>query len=191
MTQSATMIYRKDGSLSLREAVVIFDENIDEIIEAVSLNIKDKKEEHEALHTEVLSFLDTDKQIELATEVHSIVIQNETQEMAHSLKALVRHKNAKNTSQSQHSITDTDIARAKEYPIQDLYIGKLRKQGSKFWGTCAFHVEKSASFVIDTRRNNWRCFGACGTGGDSIAFYAKMHNLDMRKDFTKIIRALV
>lgn len=191
MTQSATMNYRKGGSLSLREAVVIFDENVDEIIEAVSLNLKDRKEELETKNKEVLSLLTTESEKEIAKEVHKISVQNETQEMTHSLKALVRHKNAKNTPQSQHRITDTDIVRAKEFPIQDLYIGKLRKQGSKFWGTCPFHVEKSASFVIDTKRNNWHCFGSCGTGGDSIAFYAKMHNLDMRKDFTKIIRALI
>lgn len=172
--------------MRLYEAIDTFDENTSEIILALISNIQEKTKELETKHKEALSLLTTDREIELAQAVHKLSVQNEIQEMTHSLKALVRHKNAKNTPQSQHRITDTDISRAKEYPIQDLYIGKLRKQGSKFWGTCPLHNEKTASFTIDTKRNNYKCFG-CGIGGDSIDLYMRLHNTT----FIQAVKALI
>lgn len=177
--------------MKLHEAINIFEENLDDIIVAISSNMQDKILEIDTQKQEVLSLLTTDREKEIAEAVYKITVHNETEEIARALKALVRHKNAKNMPHSPTRITDADIDRAKQPPIQDLYAGKLRKQGAKLWGCCPFHSESTPSFVIDTKRNNWRCFGACGTGGDSIAFYAKMHNLDMRKDFIKIIKALI
>ena len=72
--------------------------------------------------------------------------------------------------------TEETIQRAKEYPFQDLYQGKLRKSGNRYIGLCPFHDEKHPSFFIFPE-NRWRCFGACAEGGDSINFAMKSLNL--------------
>ncbi len=173
--------------MRLYEAIDTFDENTSEIILALISNIQEKTKELETKHKEALSLLTTDREIELVKEVHKLSVQNEIEEMTHSLKALVRHKNAKNTPQSQHRITDTDISRAKEYPIQDLYTGKLRKATGKFaWcGKCELHNDSTASFYID-KNNNYHCFG-CGIGGDSIDLYMRLHNTT----FIQAVKALI
>jgi hypothetical protein len=75
------------------------------------------------------------------------------------------------------SITDLDIARAREMPITDYYNGKFRSDGKRLVGTCPFHSENHGSFVIYKDQNSWWCYGACGTGGDVIDFVMKQQNL--------------
>lgn len=178
------------GNIRLREAIQVFDENFDEILLSLTHNLNKKLFWIEVAHACTLTHLNTDTEIRIAEEAHKLKVEEETEEMAHSLKALVRYKNAKNSTLSPYAITDEDIAHAKEEPIQNLYSGRLRKQGVKLWGCCPFHSEDTPSFIIDTNKNNWHCFG-CNTGGDSIDFYARLNNLDSKKDFIKIIKALI
>jgi DNA primase len=51
----------------------------------------------------------------------------------------------------------------------------LKKAGRTYKACCPFHNEKTPSFVVDPVRGTWRCFGACATGGDVIAFAMKKH----------------
>ena len=45
----------------------------------------------------------------------------------------------------------------------------LRPAGAGKWkGPCPLHTEKTPSFKVDDGRQTWRCFGACGRGGDVI-----------------------
>lgn len=74
------------------------------------------------------------------------------------------------------SLSEEDIARAKQSPIEDHYEGRLRKVGSRFTGLCPFHQEKTPSFYIFSD-NHWHCFGACGEGGDVIKFVMKTKKL--------------
>ncbi len=78
------------------------------------------------------------------------------------------------TDQGQ-DITDLDISRAREYPITQLYEGKLRKSGARLFGSCPFHSEKHASFVVYPE-NKYHCFG-CLESGDSIAYVMKENNI--------------
>jgi hypothetical protein len=84
-------------------------------------------------------------------------------------------------------ITDAMIERAKAYPIERIYPGKLRHAGSKRWtGTCPMHKEKTASFYVFTSDNHWYCFGACQKGGDVISLYRALHGVS----FPQAVRAL-
>lgn len=63
------------------------------------------------------------------------------------------------------------------------YIGRyvqLKKRGTIFVGLCPFHNEKTPSFTVSPRRQTWHCFGACGTGGDVIAFAMRYHHCDFK-----------
>lgn len=52
------------------------------------------------------------------------------------------------------------------------YIGrtvKLRKEGRYYKGLCPFHSEKTPSFAVDPKRQQFKCFG-CGKQGDVLDF---------------------
>jgi hypothetical protein len=47
----------------------------------------------------------------------------------------------------------------------------LKRSGSNFVGCCPFHDEKSASFVVSPRKNNYVCYGCgkCFYGGEFVS----------------------
>ena len=44
-------------------------------------------------------------------------------------------------------------------------------------GLCPFHEEQTPSFRVDAERQRWRCWGACGIGGDSIDFLRNLRRM--------------
>ncbi len=56
-------------------------------------------------------------------------------------------------------------------------VGDLRQRGALYWARCPFHEERTPSFAVDPRRGTWRCFGACGEGGDVISFVERFDGL--------------
>lgn len=52
----------------------------------------------------------------------------------------------------------------------------LKKKGSKYWGCCPFHSEKTASFNVDINKQFFYCFG-CSKGGDAITFIKEIEHL--------------
>lgn len=72
-----------------------------------------------------------------------------------------------------------DLARAKQYPIENLYTGQLRKFGGRLTGLCPFHEEKTPSFVIFPD-NSFFCFG-CNAFGDSVDFLMKLKGCDFKE----------
>ncbi len=63
---------------------------------------------------------------------------------------------------------------------------KLKKMGRNFKGLCPFHQEKTPSFVVSPERQLWHCFGACGVGGDAIAFYMKWEHLSFPEALSEL-----
>lgn len=47
---------------------------------------------------------------------------------------------------------------------------ELRQCGKSWKGLCPFHDEKTPSFHVWPESQTFRCFGACGMGGDVIRF---------------------
>lgn len=63
------------------------------------------------------------------------------------------------------------------------YIGRttaLKRSGRNYSGLCPFHAEKTPSFYVTPDRGMWRCYGACGEGGDLFTFVQKRDNVDFR-----------
>jgi DNA primase len=46
---------------------------------------------------------------------------------------------------------------------------RLTISGENHKGCCPFHIEKTPSFIVNSKRQIWHCFG-CGMGGDVIYF---------------------
>jgi len=75
-----------------------------------------------------------------------------------------------------------DKDRAKQFPIENLYTGQLRKFGGKLSGKCPFHSkgdERTPSFFIYPD-NHWWCF-SCSEGGDVINYLMKLKGYEFKE----------
>lgn len=71
------------------------------------------------------------------------------------------------------------------------YIGRfvrLQKTGRNFRGLCPFHSERTPSFYVFPERGTWRCFGACGEGGDLFTFVQKREGVGFREALELLAR---
>ncbi len=58
---------------------------------------------------------------------------------------------------------------------------QLRKSGRTLKAPCPFHQERTPSFVVDSGRQTWHCFGACSEGGDIFSWVMKQQNVPFRE----------
>lgn len=86
---------------------------------------------------------------------------------------------------SSNTISLQKIETAREYPIADLYDGKLRRSGSNLVGLCPFHQEKTPSFYV-YRDNSFHCFGCSKHGNNAIDFLMARDGLE----FPEAVRRL-
>lgn len=56
-------------------------------------------------------------------------------------------------------------------------VSELKKKGALYWARCPFHEERTPSFAVDPRKGTWRCYGACGEGGDVLSFIERFDGL--------------
>ncbi len=71
------------------------------------------------------------------------------------------------------------------------FIGRytpLKRSGSTYKGLCPFHNERTPSFTVFPQQQSWRCFGACGEGGDVFTFLMKKENLDFREALQQLAK---
>lgn len=164
------------SNMRLTEAFDIFEENMDEIIVAMRDNIRDSitniNIRSEAFGTSWV-----------ADEVKRLMIEQQVGSLIRSHNFARSYMDAKRNP-TQGRITQADILRAKEYPLNELYVGKLVKHNKTYSGLCPFHNERTSSFHI--KNNRFKCFG-CEARGDSIDFYRRLHNVL----FTQAVKALI
>ena len=56
----------------------------------------------------------------------------------------------------------------------------LKKNGSRYWGLCPFHHEKTPSFSVNGEQNLYYCFG-CKAGGNVVQFVEEMEHFTYRE----------
>ena len=78
-------------------------------------------------------------------------------------------------------IPQDEIDRIKrEVSVETLVRGReieLRAHGANLLGLCPFHDDREPSLVVTPEKNLWNCLGACGSGGDVIAWVMKSERL--------------
>src|SRR4051812_46280634 len=75
------------------------------------------------------------------------------------------------------SVTEEIKARLDVVAFLSQYI-QVKKAGRNYTALCPFHSEKTPSFVIFPESQHWRCFGACGVGGDIFNFLMRYEGVD-------------
>ncbi len=71
------------------------------------------------------------------------------------------------------------------------YIGQyvpLKKAGKYYKACCPFHQEKTPSFMVSEERQTWRCYGACGVGGDLIDFAMRQHSWTIQEAVSELAK---
>jgi hypothetical protein len=81
---------------------------------------------------------------------------------------------------SRAGVNDSQIARAKEYPIAELL-----EVNSAGFAKCPFHNEKTASLKVYKNQGTWWCYSE-NAGGDVIALVMRLEDLT----FTQAVRRL-
>lgn len=74
---------------------------------------------------------------------------------------------------------DEFYARADIVQVVSSYV-PLKKNGSRYWGLCPFHHEKTPSFSVNADQNLYYCFG-CKAGGNIVQFVQELEHLTFRE----------
>lgn len=75
-------------------------------------------------------------------------------------------------------ILDQIRLRADLVELVQSYVPNLRKSGTSSWKACCpFHAEKTPSFIVNSARQTYHCFG-CGKGGNVFTFIMEMEKFD-------------
>lgn len=87
---------------------------------------------------------------------------------------------------SADRITDDDIERARQYPLENLINQPLKSAGAgKKKCCCPFHPERTPSFMVYTDQNSFHCY-SCQKNGNAIDFVMETEGLSFRDTVLKL-----
>jgi hypothetical protein len=70
------------------------------------------------------------------------------------------------------------------------YLPNIKHVGGDEWqALCPFHEESKPSFNFNSQKGTYFCHG-CNKKGDALHFYGKLHDLDTKADFGKILKGI-
>lgn len=162
-------------TLTLHEALELFEEHTIDILDATSANLTADLKDFDAQYAWVEERTGTER--ELAEAVRTMAFEERIAPAAKRVERIARHLEEKSVKHPRgRRLSEEDIARAKEYPIRELYCGRLTKSGRDYIVVCPFHNDSSPSMRIYAD-NHYHCF-SCGSHGDSIAFYMQWANVN-------------
>lgn len=164
------------SNMRTHESLDMFEENIGDIIDAMRENIRDAVTELNVENEKLGKSW-------VAKEVGRLNIEHRVGDLIKRHNFALQFRDAKRNPIPGH-ITVADIERAKEYPIQEMYAGKLTKHNKTYIGLCPFHNEKTPSFHI--KNNRFKCYG-CDAFGDSVDFYMRTHGVSFIQAVKKLI----
>jgi len=161
---------------------------LEELLERLDLLKKERSEKIKIIHQKTKNGSDAEYFLTFMTECRfseAYIIQKW---LGHWLQLwqIVTQKPLPSKVQNRLDKFDKfEVERAKQYPIEDLYDGQLKKTGRRLTGLCPFHKESTPSFFIFPD-HHFHCYG-CGEHGDTIAFLMKLKGLT----FPEAVRSLL
>ena len=86
-----------------------------------------------------------------------------------------------------NEITNDDIERAKQEPIENFLPDRLQKFGNKYRCHCPLHTENTPSCYVYKNNNSFYCFG-CKKGGDVITLIRYLNDCSFIDAIKYILR---
>lgn len=90
------------------------------------------------------------------------------------LERSLHQPTARRYMSGQGSIFESAKAIARVEDVASRYTDLIPAGPSKLKGRCPLHYEKTPSFHIYIDEQRWRCYGACGDGGDVIELVRRL-----------------
>lgn len=169
-------------TVSLSTALSDFEEALDDIQNALAINIKADLDAlppiiqpKEPTFVEMYAF-------KLRKKLRAMEVEEITGDRLKVIKRIQSRKDFFSVPPNPNTLTEADKQRAKDVPVSEVYDGKL-KGGT---GICPFHEEKTPSFHINKKKNTWKCYG-CDTFGDTIDFVMKRDGIPFLEAVRKLI----
>ncbi len=89
----------------------------------------------------------------------------------------------------KQAISDHFNGRYQEFFAKYLPTGIRKIGGDEYQALCPFHDDKKPSLNVNAKTGAYFCHG-CGKKGGFLHFYAKLNDLDDRRDFPKILSGI-
>jgi hypothetical protein len=119
-----------------------------------------------------------------ADDIHQHVSWLSMQYKSKSALHVINRIDTRRKPKTGNEVTDEMIARAREYPIADLYQMLTSERVGHGNVSCPFHDDNKPSMSLK-KNNRYKCF-SCDAGGDTIDMYMKVNGVN----FLEAVRAL-
>lgn len=163
-------------TINLSAALAIFDDQLADIRKACVLNAQ-------AIQARPHKELDIDADW-TQEDIHLAVEDIKIQEQLHPLTRVIGRIDGRKKHYTG-SITEADIERAREYPIEDLWSELVGTPVRHGMAHCCFHNDNTESLSL-RKHNRYKCFG-CDAKGDVIDLYMKLNGVDFITAVKKLV----